>query len=173
MTWVTGAAITAAQLNAHLRDNMLETATAKASTAGSYLGVTGANALAERIMSYDYVSTSETTTSTSATDLATTGPSVTVTASARALVFMTAAIFNNTVNATSAMAVDLSGATTVAASSSVALRAVASTANAGIHASIAIPYSVTSGSNVFTAKYFCSSGSTATYQYRRMIVLPW
>lgn len=45
-TWVSGETVTAAQLNTHLRDNMLETAPAKVTTAGDIVYATGANALA-------------------------------------------------------------------------------------------------------------------------------
>lgn len=45
-TWVTGEVVTAALLNAHLRDNLLETPTAKVTTAGDIVYATGANAMA-------------------------------------------------------------------------------------------------------------------------------
>lgn len=45
-TWVALAQLTAAQLNAHLRDNLLETEVAKVTTKGDIAVATGANALA-------------------------------------------------------------------------------------------------------------------------------
>jgi hypothetical protein len=45
-SWTTGELVTAAMLNTHLRDNLLETAPAKVTTAGDLLYGTGANALA-------------------------------------------------------------------------------------------------------------------------------
>jgi hypothetical protein len=45
-TWVSGETLTAALLNTHLRDNLLETAPAKVTTAGDLTYATGANALA-------------------------------------------------------------------------------------------------------------------------------
>lgn len=45
-TWVVGEVLTAALLNTHLRDNLLETAVAKATTAGDTVYATAANALA-------------------------------------------------------------------------------------------------------------------------------
>jgi hypothetical protein len=45
MTFSVGAILTAAQLNTHLRDNMLETAVAKVTTAGDLTYATGANTL--------------------------------------------------------------------------------------------------------------------------------
>ena len=44
-TWVVGEVLTAALLNTHLRDNLLETAVAKVTTAGDVVYATGANAL--------------------------------------------------------------------------------------------------------------------------------
>lgn len=45
-TWVTAEVVTAAQMNAHIRDNFLETAPAKVTTTGQMVYSTGANALA-------------------------------------------------------------------------------------------------------------------------------
>jgi hypothetical protein len=44
-TWTTGEVVTAAILNAHVRDDLLETGPAKVTTAGDLLVATGANAL--------------------------------------------------------------------------------------------------------------------------------
>src|SRR3990167_4205296 len=45
-TWVTAELVTAALLNAHVRDNLLESAAAKVTTKGDIVAATGANALA-------------------------------------------------------------------------------------------------------------------------------
>ncbi len=45
-TWVTAEVVTAALMNTHLRDNLLETSTAKVTTAGDLTYASGANALA-------------------------------------------------------------------------------------------------------------------------------
>lgn len=45
-TWVSGEVVSAALLNAHLRDNLLETAPAKVTTAGDVVYANGANSLA-------------------------------------------------------------------------------------------------------------------------------
>ncbi len=45
-TWVTAEVVTAALMNTHIRDNLLETATAKVTTAGDLVHATAANALA-------------------------------------------------------------------------------------------------------------------------------
>ena len=46
-TWTTGQIVTAADMNGDIRDNMLETAPAKASAAGDIFYATGANAIAK------------------------------------------------------------------------------------------------------------------------------
>lgn len=113
------------------------------------------------------VSTSETTTSTSYTNLATTGPSVTLTTRTKVLVIMTATLSNSAANDTR-MSVDVSGATTTAASDGNALRYVGTTT---ARMSVAALLTVTAGSNVFTAKYKVSAG-TGTYANRDIIVVP-
>lgn len=45
-TWTTGELVTASMMNTHVRDDMLETAVAKVTTAGDLVYATGANALA-------------------------------------------------------------------------------------------------------------------------------
>lgn len=50
-TWVVGEILTASALNTHLRDNLLETAVAKVTTAGDIVQATAANALARLGMS--------------------------------------------------------------------------------------------------------------------------
>jgi hypothetical protein len=44
-TWVTDEVVSASQLNTHVRDNLLETAPAKATASGELFEATGANAL--------------------------------------------------------------------------------------------------------------------------------
>lgn len=171
LTAVSNATLTAAQWNASVRDNLLETAVAKASQSGSYFAGTGLNAVAERIIASDTVATSETTTSATAVDLATIGPSVTVTSGARILLFMTAGISNNTVNAISTMYIDISGAHTSGVTTQQALRATSATASALTQASIALGIPVTAGSSTYTAKYAASTG-TSTFVSRKLTVMP-
>ena len=45
-TWAAGEVVTAALLNTHVRDDLLETAPAKVTTKGDLVAATGANALA-------------------------------------------------------------------------------------------------------------------------------
>src|SRR4249919_3869016 len=90
LTAVANATLTAAQWNASVRDNLLATAVALATTAGSHFAVTATNTLAERLTQTNTVATSETTASTSYTALATAGPAITATTGVLAIVAVTA-----------------------------------------------------------------------------------
>lgn len=173
LTAVANAALTAAQWNASVRDDLLETAAAKASTAGGYYVTTGANALTERTIAYPFVGATEATTLTSFDDLpaGTVGPAMTTTTSSRAIVMLSAFVANNTVNANSSMGVDVSGAATVGATDAFALRFTSSTANASVICSYVAGLSITAGSSTYTAKYKVSSG-TGTFANRRLTVMP-
>lgn len=173
LTAVSNAALTASQWNASVRDNLLETAPAKASGAGTYFVGAGANSLAERSLAYPIVAATETTTLTSFDDLpaGTVGPTQAATASLRVIVMLSAFVSNNTVNANSSMGVDVSGVATVAATDTFALRFTSSTANASIVGTYAAGLTVAAGSCTYTAKYKVSSG-TGTFANRRMTVMP-
>ena len=73
-TAVAGATFSAAQFNANVRDNLNETAPAKATAASQLFVSTGPNAIAARVPSTARVDTAESTSSTSYVDLATPGP---------------------------------------------------------------------------------------------------
>lgn len=121
------------------------------------------------------VATSQTTTSTSYTDLATSGPAVSLETGTTALVTVTAGI-SNTVSGSqiSAMGFAISGATTVAASDSFSLQnqALAAVAGAQIVASASFYVtSLTAGTNTFTSKYRVTGG-TGSFALRSIIVEP-
>ena len=101
MTAVDNTIWTSSQWNTHVRDNLLETMAGKATTAGRWFVSTGANAIAERVITQASVTTSQTTTSASFTDLATTGPAVTVTTGTKAIVFWGAAMSHSSANRSS------------------------------------------------------------------------
>lgn len=167
VTAVANAALTASQWNASVRDNLLETAVAKATTQGRHFVATGVNTIAEQDSQQTSVGTSEGTTSTSYTDLATTGPTVTLAISGRAWVALYAGIANSGINA-SAMGFDISGASTVAAldSRAISVRGVASNWRIG---GIFLQAGLTSGSTTFKAQYRVT-GDTGTYTDRRIAV---
>lgn len=175
MTFAANAVLTAAQLNTHLRDNLNETAPAKATAAGQIFVSTGLNAIAARAPASHYVGTSQTTTGTSYTDLDTAGPSVTVTTGSRAMVFFGTRMWN-TGTAYTHCSFEVSGATSLPASDakSVALRLTAGQGDGsagGRHVGHQMETSLTPGSNTFTLKYRVSAG-TGRYDERHLFVMP-
>lgn len=173
MTAVANTPFTAAQFNTHVRDNLLETAPAKATTAGRIMVTTGPNAIAERVIGSDTVITAQTTTSTTWTDLGTIGPQVTLTTGTTAIVILTALMSNNTAGSNAQMSVAVSGASSIAANTDNALIAESSQAGDLYQMSAAFPITgLTAGTNTFTCKYQVGISGTGTFQRRRLIVLP-
>lgn len=117
------------------------------------------------------VSTSQTTTSTTYTNLATVGPSVTVDTGTKALVVVTFEGFSSTVAAWNRMSYVVSGASSIAAADS--RSAWFATPSGGGASVIGIGYhtNLTAGSNTFTAKYRVSAG-TGTFANRNIFVIP-
>jgi hypothetical protein len=172
MTAVANSVFTAAQFNTYVRDNLNETAVAKATTAGRIIVTAGANSLAERVPTSAEVLTSETTTSQSNTDLTTPGPSVPVTTGPAAIVLWSAEMANN--NATSSSICDfaVSGASTRGASDTTAIKVTSSVAgDFDRQAGCELVTGLTAGSNTFTLKYWVS-GATGTFKRRRIHVIP-
>jgi hypothetical protein len=163
---------TAAQFNTFVRDNLNETAPAKATTNGGYFVATALNEIAERVGNRETIADQETTTSTSFDDLATTGPTVTVTTGSLALVIFGCEQSNDGTGSTRT-SVDVSGASSIAAADIRALTLGGVDADAILQASHAVFYDdLTPGSNTFQMKYRVSSG-TGTFRRRRLIVLPY
>jgi phage-related tail fiber protein len=174
MTFTANTVLTAAQLNTYVRDNLLETSVAKATTAGSIFVATGANALAERTPATDNVDTDQTTASGSFGDLGTIGPTVSITTGTSALVLLTSNCTNNTVNQYSIAGVTVSGASTVAAADadSLIFRQTSATVSQDSQASWGKLFTgLTPGTNVFTMKYRVTGG-TGNFQRRRISVIP-
>lgn len=172
LTWAGNQVPTASQLNAQLRDNLLETMPAKATSVGSIFVGTGVNSISERFVDMAKVNTLETTSSTSYTNLATVGPSVTLTTGTSAFVFHGCHLHNNTLDEYAYMSWAVSGATTIAASDGVALIIGALTGtqtNSG--GMVDIVTNLTPGVNTFTAKYRVSAG-TGTFIRRNIAVIP-
>ncbi len=176
MTAVANTTFTAAQFNTHVRDNLNETAPAKATAAGGYFVATGVNSIAQRIAQGDTELSSGSTSSTSYADLdapATMGPSVTVTTGPMALVIISGRFSNSTAGLAN-MAYDVSGATSLAAADDRGVGIVLD-ADPAITAGNSVLHSggtsLTPGVNTFTAKYRVSAG-TGTFSLRRIAVLP-
>ena len=114
------------------------------------------------------VATNEVTTSTSYTDLATSGPAVTVTTGTTVLVIVTGAVASST-NNTGYMSYGVTGATTSAATDARSLYFKKDGSNYP-RASAASILTVTAGSNTFTAKYKTDAGTTY-FSDRNIIVI--
>ncbi len=119
------------------------------------------------------VATGETTTSTTYADLATSGPSVTVTigASFKVKVSIRCRVANNTAPKYSAVGVVISGANTVAATTILLVpQYVVSTVGAEVGASKIFTLSAT-GATTFNVQYLVES-NTGTFTNREIIVEP-
>lgn len=174
MTATANSAFTAAQFNTHVRDNLLETAPAKASVTGRLIVTTGANSIAERECKQHTVNTSQTTTSSSFTDLSTVGPTVTVTTGTKAICWASAQMANSLANVVTQMSVAVSGASSISADNTRDLYNDGLGAGNANRASVAIMFDdsdgLTAGSNTFTMKYRVNTG-TGTFYDRNLIVM--
>lgn len=172
MTAIAGNAFTAAQFNTYVRDNLLETAPAKATAAGNIFVSTGTNAIAQRVPGSVSVSGSGTTSSSSYTSVLTgsTAPSVTVTTGEKAMVAISARVTSSNTSAVY-FSYGVSGATTVAPSDSWSAFVSGSTNTMRIGAS-GIITGLTPGSNTFTMQYRATGSATGTYQLMNISVIP-
>lgn len=167
LTAVANASLTASQWNASVRDNLLTTPAALASTDSQWFVSSGINTVVARRPDFgNTVSTAQTTLSTSFVDLATVGPTLTMTTGVRGLALWGCQLTNSAGAAFSYMS--FTGANFTASTQA----SVQSTGATAIQASYSLFLNgMTAGSNTFTAKYAVSSG-TGTFQDRRLQVLP-
>ena len=110
------------------------------------------------------VDTTESTTSTTYTDLATAGPSVTLTTGTKALIIITCGYFRNGTNSTSNyISTEISGASSVSPTDDRALfLSTTSTGNSRPELGMSFAYIITgltAGSNTFTLKYRTTTGT--------------
>ncbi|MFT2016281.1 hypothetical protein ACMA1D_10625 [Streptomyces sp. 796.1] len=170
MTFVGNAILTAAQLNTHLRDNLLETAPAKATTEGGYFVASGPNAIVERVAQVKRANGLVSTSSTSFVPLSG-GPAVTATTSTTALVFHGCRL-ENTGTGASLQSWAVSGATTRAAllATTILLEGISAN-NFCIMSDVDLMTGLTPGVNTFTCQYRAGSG-TASFQSRFIAVMP-
>lgn len=172
MTAVAGSIFTAAQFNQYVRDLFNETAPAKAITPGGYFVTSGTNAIAERSVGSQFVTTLETTTATAYGDLATVGPTVVVTTGTAALVSVGARLINNTAGQNMYASYEVSGATSAPANDDNAFMFTCPVANYSQQGSYVVHHTgLTPGVNTFTMKYRVTGG-TGTADNRRLVVLP-
>lgn len=192
MTAASNGTLTAAQWNTHIRDNLLETEAAKATkrpefvtdpdsaneiVPGAFFVATGLNAIAERRITEGNQSRgeTETTTSTTYTDLDQYGPSITVATGTRAIVMVASEMTNALATEQAFADFTVAGATTRAATDTTALIAEGySTSGSQMcrRASYA-RVTLTAGANVFTMKYRTSNASnSASFRKRQIVVWP-
>lgn len=175
-TFLAGTALTAAQLNTYLRDNLLTTEAAVATQGdGGWFASTAVNAVAERTMKRAEVVTSQTTTSTTYADLATVGPTVSVTHGTQVLVLWSAAHSDATTTTSAFTSIDLSGSNTIAASDSYALIR-QTNQTTGLNYTAQHMHHIwfdtlTAGTTTFKLKYRVAAG-TGTFANRRIFVWP-
>lgn len=173
LTAVSNATLTAAQWNASVRDNLLETAPAKATAAGRLFVTTGANSIAERVPSSNTVAATEGTASTTYTDLTTVGPTVTVTTGTTALVGITGGMAQSAVGGYCNASVAVSGASTVAAGTFVLNFRSGATNQQIVATNFNMMTGLTAGSNTFKMQYNAGAGGgTATFFNRHLVVIP-
>lgn len=174
ITAIANAAFTAAQFNASVRDNLLQTSPALATTAGRFFATTAANAIAERIPTAASQNTGDTTTSAAYTSTLSpnSGPAVTATSSTVALVSHGCNLQNATTTVSTFMTYAISGATTVSPSDVWAMGFTVSGAGASHEATrTRLETALTAGSNTFTTNYRVGS-STGTFSNRHICVIP-
>lgn len=174
MTAVANSIFTASQFNQYVRDNLNETAPAKAVNAGGYFVTTGVNAIAERTAGHDLINASETTASTTFVDLTTPGPAVTKTTGTQAFVAVYGLVSIDTAGVSALMSFAVSGATAVAATDtrSISYQPGSVAAARSLRASaVTLLDGLTPGSNIFTAKYRVTGG-VGTFNNRRIAVIP-
>lgn len=167
------AILTAAELNVHVRDNLSETAPAKATTSGSLIVGNGANRIVERIPNGASVVTQEATVSTTYADLTTPGPALTVVTGAKALVLINAETLNLN-DSFSLTSVQVSGASSIAPADTRALthRSITGAATPVVGACRSLWFNnLTPGNNTFTMKYRAFAG-TSRFANRDLIVIP-
>lgn len=180
MTFTAGQPLTAAQLNTHLRDNMFESEAAKVTEANQYLLSNGRNQLVARKANSARVNADESTTLVgNYVELDTIGPQVTVDTGTRAMVLMSAGMYNANANSATGMSFAVDGltpdgdeGTSIEPKDSRQCMVDGVAANSGVCASNMVTLTVVEGSNTFTCWYKIGSG-TGHWRYRHICVIPW
>lgn len=184
MTAVSGAVLTAAQWNTNVRDNLLETAPAKATAAGQFIIGLGANSIGARGYGWARLvvgsSSGFTLTAVAAfTYVNLGGPAVTITTGTTALVVFGFGA-NVSANISAYGGIFVSGATTIAGNFNVASVAVGNGTGAAINDAGACSShqyagttALTPGSNTFTMQYASNTlNATPTFRNAWLLVIP-
>lgn len=175
ITAVANATFTAAQFNASVRDNILVTPAALATATGRMYISNGVNSIAERVPQIGRITGGgQATASTSFTDVTTVGPTVTAATGTSAIIAISAFCQNSVAGQGCYMGVDVSGATTIAASVDRALRIMSGAAAENSKQSYVGMYfgTLTAGSNTFRAKYASVASGNAQFDERELVLIP-
>ena len=176
LTAVSNTSLTSAQWNASVRDNLLTTAPALATTSGSFFAVTGTNGIAQRTPATATQGALETTTSTSYTSTlsggsGTAGPSLTVTCGSKALVAFHSKQITSVNDINVYQSYTIGSPTSLAASDNWAVSEDA--VNLDIfHGITLLEPNVTPGSQTFTCQYRVGGATTGSFGNRRLNVVP-
>jgi hypothetical protein len=171
-TWISGETLTSALLNAQLRDNMLQQAAEIVTGERGYVVSNGLNSLAVRHTRRANVLATVTTTSTSYTSPSTSpGPTLTLDTDTQCVLMYEAHMKDSVGGNASYASVAVSGATTIAADDSWALRAQRIADESMCCAQFRWFNTLTPGENTFTMQYRVGGG-TGTFKWRRLMALP-
>ena len=119
----------------------------------------------------DTVTTGQTTSSSSFTDLTTVGPTVTLTTGTKALIMLTVQLDNQANNRQGTAAIEISGASSVSPSDGPAFH-IFSSSNTAVQATTTyIATGLTAGSNTFKVKYKAGGSTTVNFGERRLSVI--
>lgn len=172
-TFSDGVALTANELNTYLRDNLMETMTAKATTNGGLFFSTDVNEWTERYPNYARTNGTITTSSATYQDLG--GPRVTCTTGTDVLLFFAAHVGNTNASAATYMSYNVSGATVIASAASQGLRIDGVAANTGDNyigaGMFDMRSDLTPGENTFKLTYRVDAG-TGSWTYSMLAVIP-
>lgn len=173
LTAVANTPFSAAQYNLYIRDNFREMAPEKATAAGQYFCSTDQNKLGVYTAQTASVATSQTTTSTSYTDLATVGPSVTIDHGKTVMVILAATMSNNTADLQCRMTFEATGSViTIVPNDKWCAKVDGTPLGQASRVSAArLAGDLHAGTSTFTAKYRVGGG-TGTFFDRTIIVWP-
>lgn len=171
-TWITAELVSASIMNTFVRDQLEETAPAKATASSGFIVTDGANSVVQRTPGQAASLGSANLTSTSYTTLAPTPAVNTIQTGTKAIVGWSAGMSNSTAGASTYLSFLISGATTASAADSIAVVYESGAANDFAQmANVQLYEGLTAGSNTFTLQHRVTAG-TGTYVNRRIMVVP-
>lgn len=177
LTVATDDLLSAAEYNQYIRDNLMETAPAKASSPGNIFTTVGRNQIVERVMASADIPTLESTASSSYGDLDTPGPTISL--ACRAAVILFSARMRNTNSASGKgayVSVDVTGAKLQPATDEWAISTSGLGSSNPVRLSGMFPFNGDSNADnrfTFTLKYRCQTGyPSAQFDMRNITVFP-